>query len=97
MLNKNRVANFNRLSKSGNSEVGVAMNDFPDSVIYILGNHANFLIAGESSVGQRANLSAAQIKFLSNKVNCALESDLLAKSQKIILSSIILSLSKLKD
>ena len=96
MLNKNRVANFNRLSKSGNSEVGVGMNDFPDSVIYVLGDHADLLIAGESSECQRADLSAVQIQFLSNKVGGALEADLLPESQQIILRAIILSLGQLQ-
>ena len=94
MLDKNWVANFDRLSESGYSEVGVAMNDFPDSIIYVLGNHADLLIAGESSEGERTYLSAVQIKFLSNKVDCALEADLLAESQQIILSAIILSLGQ---
>ena len=94
MLDKNWVANFDRLSESGYSEVGVAMNDFPDSIIYVLGNHADLLIAWESSEGERAYLSAVQIKFLSNKVDCALEADLLPESQEIILSAIILSLGQ---
>lgn len=93
MLNKYWVGNFNRLSKSGNSKVGIAMDNFPDSIIYILGNHAYFLITGESSESKRTDLSAVQIKFLSNKVNCALESDFLPKSQKVIFSPIILSFS----
>lgn len=97
MLNKNRVSDFNRLSKSGNSQVRIAVHYFPDSIIYILGNHADFLISGESSESERANLCAVQIKFLSNKVNSALESDLLAESQEIVFRSIILGFNKLKN
>lgn len=97
MLNKNRVSDFNRLSKSGNSQVRIAVHYFPHSIIYILGNHADFLIPGESSKCERANLRAVQIKFLSNKVNSALESDFLPESQEIVLRSIILSFSKLKN
>ena len=97
MLNKHGVTNFDSLPESGHSEVGVAMNDFPDSVIYVLGDHADLLIAGESSECQRADLSAVQIQFLSNKVGGALEADLLPESQQIILRAIILGLRQLKD
>jgi hypothetical protein len=81
MLNKNRVSDFNRLSKCGNSQVRIAVHNFPDSIIYILGNHADFLVSGESSECERADLCAMQIKFLSNKVNSALKSDFLPESQ----------------
>ncbi len=97
MLNKHGVTNFDRLSESGHSEVGVAMNDFRDSVIYVFGDHADLLIAGEPSECQRADLSAVQIQFLSNKVGGALEADLLPESQQIILRTIILGLRQLQD
>jgi hypothetical protein len=97
MLNKNRVSDFNRLSECGHSQVGVAMHDLPDSIIYILGNHADLLVAGEPRKRERANLSAVQIQFLSNQVNSALESHLLPESQQIILGAIVLGLGQLKD
>jgi len=92
MLNQYWIVDFNRLSKRGYSEIWVAMDNFPNGIINVLGNHANFLIARESSKSKRTNLGTVQIELLSNKMNSALKSDFLPKSQEIIFSSIIFSL-----
>jgi hypothetical protein len=97
MLNQNWIVNFYSLSKGGNSQIRVAVDNLPNGIINRLSTHADLLITRESRKCERADLSAVQIKLLSNKINCAFKSNFLSKPQNVIFSPIIFSFNNLEN
>ena len=85
------------LTKSLDSQIRIVVKYFPSSVINWLSNHANLLVAWETSKSERANLSAVQVKFLPKKIRIAFKSDLLSISHNIIMWAIIFDSSNRND